>query len=177
MNDETDRLALTIGPTQLPFELIASGSECAMQPVIRIFPEVDILDMAYDSQDTLWMTGSLNKATADKDIFLARLSSTGELMSAQSFGGTADDIAYSLAFDSTGSVWLAGETSSFDVTNSSDALIAQFSSSGSLMKALCWGGEFNDYADALIIGEGDSVIERYFVCKNQLQYLEKPLKF
>ncbi len=160
-NDKTVRLALTLKPTgselQLSFELIASGSSCALQPVIRVFPDVRVFAMAHDAQETLWLAGGITRDAANKDLFLARLSSSGELLSARRFGGVAFDAAYSLAFDSAGAAWLAGETSSFGAVNGSDALIAQFSSMGGLMKALRWGGEFDDSANALTIGANNSI--------------------
>ena len=43
------------------------------------------------------------------DVFVSKIDSSGNLLLAKSFGGTADDVGRSIAFDSTGNIYTTGE--------------------------------------------------------------------
>ena len=96
------------------------------------------------------------------DAFLAKFSSSGELLYATYLGGDGDDEANALAVDAAGNVWVAGGTGSknFPITKNArqknlegnyDVFLAQFSSSGELLYATYLGGDGDDVAHALAV--------------------------
>ena len=119
-----------------------------------------------DSAGGVWVTGytyssdfpvlnaSQSTYGGGEDAFVAHFSSSGTLLSSTYLGGGGDDEGRALAGDSTGGVWVAGETGStdFPVLNAyqsssggdSDAFVSHFSSSGTLLSSTYLGGESSD---------------------------------
>lgn len=112
------------------------------------------------------------------DAFLAKVDPTGsKLLYATYWGGSAPDIAYGLAVDSSGAAYIVGGTSSSDFpvtsgafqttyagpaadptapTPAGDAFIAKFSSSGANVWSTYWGGASADLAYAIALdGSGN----------------------
>ncbi len=161
MTDELNRLAFTIGPegtdVQLPFELVASGSTCSLHPVIRELPNINILDLAHDTQNNLWMAGSIVNQNSMMDMLLLKLSPQGDLLLANKFGSSEDNVARAITIDTQNSIWIVGETKGYGAVNSSDALIAKFSSGGVLSNAFRWGGLTDVYVDAVAVSSNGTV--------------------
>jgi hypothetical protein len=97
-----------------------------------------------------------------KDAFLLKLNpSTGTLVFSTYYGGTGSDSAKALALSSTGSIYIAGETDSWDLpfpagfrrtsNGATDAFVARFTPSGQLDAATYYGGGGNDRARALAL--------------------------
>ena len=79
------------------------------------------------------------------DFLVIKLSSSGTLDWAKTFGGVDDEWAYSIAETPGGDLALAGYTSSFSV-GPADALVFMISSLGDLQWARAVGGGASDYA-------------------------------
>jgi hypothetical protein len=79
------------------------------------------------------------------DFLVIKLSSSGNLDWAKTFGGVDDEWAYSIAGTTAGDLALAGYTSSFSV-GPADALVFRINSSGDLQWARAVGGGASDYA-------------------------------
>jgi fibronectin type 3 domain-containing protein len=98
-------------------------------------------DLAVDAAGDAWVTGYTNSdnfpVTPDAydsvynttDIFLLKYNgNSGDLEYSTFIGGTDYEMAYSLAFDASGDVWLTGETMSSDFPLTSDAIDSQLDS-------------------------------------------------
>ncbi len=161
VNSEYDRLALRVGHRQtsnfISLELVSSGSPCAKHSSVKALTGVTIKDMAYGAQGALWVLGDVQEFGAvGKGIILARFSSEGSLTQALRWGGINDDSGVALATDAQGAVWITVNTKSFGAVGM-DVFLAQFSSGGTLLQALRWGGGNNDRANALAIDAQNSV--------------------
>ncbi len=120
--------------------------------------------IATDKQGNVYMTGetsiSTNIATAGAhqmtnggniDAYLAKFSSTGVLLWATYYGGTAADYGRNVTVDNDGNVYLAGNTASNNniatagahqntLGGSNDAFLAKFNSEGVRQWATYYGG-------------------------------------
>jgi FG-GAP-like repeat/Beta-propeller repeat len=98
-----------------------------------------------------------------EDAFVARLDSTGKVTWATYLGGLGTDVATAVAIDDTGSVYVAGYTSSlrFPTTQGApgtthhggvyDAFVAKLGSSGGLIFSTMLGGSGLDLAQAIAL--------------------------
>ncbi len=110
-----------------------------------------------------------------EDCFVVKLDSSGDLIWAKSFGGTASESIYAMATDSTGSVyyggWFNGTTDLdpgsgiFSVSSAGtwDAYIAKLDSNGNFV----WGGQIGDAGpqyveDMQVNGNGNIYVVGYF---------------
>ncbi|WP_193188552.1 hypothetical protein [Nisaea sediminum] len=110
---------------------------------------------------------NLTSAAGD-DIFIAKYSSSGELVWAKSVGGTSTDQALSITIDSSGNSYLTGKfagTADFDpgpgttnLTGSGfDIFVAKYDSSGNLVWANKAGAGGNDEGVSIAVdGSGNS---------------------
>jgi len=100
--------------------------------------------------------------TSPGAIFLAKFTSSGHLLWATYYGDSDDDESGAIITDSSGNVYMAGQTysdsgiatsSAHQTSNAGngDCFLAKFSPSGSLLWGTYFGGKKNDAADALVI--------------------------
>ena len=120
--------------------------------------------LAADGSGGVWVAGGTDSndfpVTADayqsshsggeKDAFLSRFTSTGDLLYSTYLGGDGDDQGRALAPDGSGGVWVAGwtESTNFPVTadayqssdgGSWDVFVSRFSSTGALLYSTSFG--------------------------------------
>jgi uncharacterized protein (TIGR03437 family) len=113
------------------------------------------------------------------DAFVAKVDPTGsKLLFATYWGGSSSDVAYALAVDAQGSVYIAGGTSSADFPTTAgafqtkyagpaadptapdpagDAFVAKFSSTGAPMWSTYWGGASADVAYAITLDAAGNI--------------------
>lgn len=92
------------------------------------------------------------KSAGDLDVFIAKYDPDGNLLWAQSVGGSGRDITYSIATDKADNVLVAGmfsRTANFSgvqlkAVGGKDAFVAKFTPDGTLAWALSIGGRGND---------------------------------
>ena len=71
--------------------------------------------VAVDSTGNIYLAGSTISSAGDINAYVAKLNPTGTTaIYTTPFPGSSDDLAHAIAVDSTGSVYVAGETSSSD---------------------------------------------------------------
>jgi hypothetical protein len=113
-------------------------------------------------QATFGTTTLTDKGTGD--IFVAKLSATGQWLWAVSAGGTGDDTPYGLALDPSGNAYVAGfyaESATFGTTTltakgGTDAFVAKVSPSGQFAWAVSGGGTSTDAAYSVAVNaQGD----------------------
>jgi len=99
--------------------------------------------------------GYQNFNNGDADAFLAKFSSGGTLLWATFYGGSNEDKGKSVALDSSGNIYLAGETySNSNIATASahqtglggvnDAFLVKFDNNGNLLWGTYYGGDFYD---------------------------------
>ncbi|PYX19082.1 MAG: hypothetical protein DMG82_26530, partial [Acidobacteria bacterium] len=99
------------------------------------------------------------------DAFVTKLNSSGAVQFTTFIGGTGDDAATGVALDSSGNIFMAGNTrsgSSFPPNvahgglGGQDAFVAEFTSGGTLSGVAVLGGAFDDTAEGIAIdGNGN----------------------
>lgn len=96
------------------------------------------------------------------DLVAASLSSSGELVRIERFGGTADDRAILAKPDSAGRIWIVGHSASSGA-GGTDLLLARLDASGSFeAAALTVGGPADDHGTALLpLGGGSLLLAGY----------------
>jgi uncharacterized delta-60 repeat protein len=96
------------------------------------------------------------------DAFVTRFNANGVKQGTQLLGGSGQDFAYSVAVDTSGSVYVVGDTHSTDFDNQaslggSDAFVTKFDADGVKQLTLLWGGSGNDSAYAVTTDADGSV--------------------
>lgn len=97
------------------------------------------------------------------DIFIAKLSSSGNLIWAASMGGVSDELGRSVTTDASGNIYITGffmgtadfdpgpNTADFTTAGTYDAFIVKLNSSGTLVWAKTIGGAFTDMANSIAV--------------------------
>lgn len=143
--------------------------------------------IAVDPQGNIYVTGDTNSAdfptagkalqphiTSTTSVFVTKLSPDGSKILYSTFiGGSADDVGYGIAVDSSGSAYVTGDTSStnFPLEKASqktpgglfDAFVFKLSPDGSkLLYSTYIGGSQGDRGDAIAVdGSGNAYITGY----------------
>lgn len=117
--------------------------------------------------------GLLNGENAgDKDIYIAQISSTGEVEWTQQFGGEGEDKGLSLAVGPDGTVYLSGVTGSTLDTSLGDldGFLATFTSEGEQEWVRQFGSEGWDEATGVDVSDTDLIYVTGFAAGNFGEY-------
>ena len=114
--------------------------------------------------------GTTNLTSAgSNDVFVSKLDSSGNFVWAQSFGGSALDIGFSIAIDSSGNVYTLGvfrDTADFDpgagTTNLTsaginDLFVSKLNSSGALLWVKGFGGSSSESGQSIEVDSSGNV--------------------
>ena len=126
-------------------------------------------DIKFDGTNTLPKYGQ-------NDIFLAKFDSNGNHKWSKSFGGSKDDVAYSVAVDGNNNIYITGgfrsDKISFDNGTSylnnyntdgkSDIFIAKFDLDGNHSLSKSFGGDEDDWGRAITVNNNDIYITGNF---------------
>lgn len=128
------------------------GAEYDQSSAVATDASGNVFVTGYFASDNIQL-GSItlnNNTIGFDDAFIAKYDSSGNIVWAQSFGGTSDDKGYSLATDNIGNVYLSAVFYSPSITigpytftnagNVGDILVVKFSSSGTILWATKEGG-------------------------------------
>jgi len=102
------------------------------------------------------------------DAFLAKFNSAGSLVWATYYGGNGDDFGYCVSTDLSDNIYITGATTTrygmatsgayqTSLAGDTDAFIAKFSGSGSLLWATYFGGKNGDFSNAITIDLSNNV--------------------
>jgi fibronectin type 3 domain-containing protein len=140
-------------------------------------------DVLVDSSDDVWLAGTTDSFTfpvtvdaymdmkpGDCDIYLLKLAGNGStLLYSTYFGGSLDDYAVSITFDSFGNIWGTGATVSgnfpttpnaYDLSHggSTDCIAFQFAKNGStLLYSSYIGGSGQDFGRSILVARNNAV--------------------
>ncbi len=111
-------------------------------------------------------SGALTSAGGD-DAFLAKFTADGQLSWGQSFGNSSNQNINGIALDSTGNIWVAGETAG-DVDfgcgtlsiggGARDVFVVQFDTGGACLQHFGFGGSDNEYCSSIAVDDSNNVI-------------------
>jgi hypothetical protein len=123
--------------------------------------------LALDNSGNLIMTGSFRGtgtfgtgntfgSNGIDDIFISKLDPSGNVIWSKRAGGTDQDVAFSIATDNNGDIYIAGyfrgtitfpgSATTMTSLGGTDALIAKYDGNGNLLWAKSGGGTGNDFA-------------------------------
>jgi hypothetical protein len=128
-------------------------------------------NVAVDAAGDVWLVGGTYSpdfpftagSSVSQEIFIARLSPGGELLSATSLGGRDSDLATTIALDAGGNVYVAGSTLSpdFPVTTSlarpgtrQRVFVAKLDPRGRIVYSTVFGGTRNQHITGLDVDAG-----------------------
>jgi Putative Ig domain/Beta-propeller repeat len=150
--------------------------------------------IAVDTNGNIYTTGTFRGVDTDfdpstggtlpltsnggNDVFVSKLNSSGNIVWAKSFGGSADEQSYSIAVDGSGNVYTTGyfqgTNVDFDPGNGttnltsasvghSDIFVSKLDSSGNLVWAKSFGGSLNDEGRSIAVdGSGNVYTTGFF---------------
>lgn len=152
----------------------------------------EIYNLALDSDGNVIVTGwtdssdfpTLNAYDSSRngisDVFLAKFSSSGELLLSTFLGGSDNEESYDVALDSQNNIILLGYTGSkdfptvnaYDSSHNSkllysdyyDIFLMKFSSTGELIWSTFLGGSQNEVGVSLVVDSQDDVILTGWTC-------------
>jgi hypothetical protein len=123
----------------------------------------------FETTSLVFGTYTITNATGLPDIFVVKYDAAGNVLWAQGFGGSQLDIAYGITADGAGNTYITGIFSSLSVlfgnygvintgTNTPDAFIAKFNSSGVPQWAKEIGGVQDEKGVAVSIEPSGNVV-------------------
>jgi len=119
--------------------------------------------VAVDSSGNAYVTGYSSSFGADHaQIVLVKYSSGGNLLWQKAWGGSGDevvygDVAYGVAVDDSGNVYVTGYTDSFGAGSVDVVLIKFAASGGAMLWQKTWGGTDFDAGRAVAVDESGNV--------------------
>lgn len=115
-----------------------------------------------------WASGGFDTSfNGGRDVFVVKLSSTGDHLWSTYLGGSAEEYGYSIAVDSAGDVLVTGYTESsgwvsggFDTSFSvgPDAFVAKLSATGAHLWSTYLGGSGNDFGNDIAVDTMGNVL-------------------
>jgi len=95
--------------------------------------------VALDSTGNVYVAGYASSGAGGQDFVLLKFDSSGGLLWQKTWGGPSEDRSWSVAVDSSGSIYATGGTASFGA-GGRDVVLLKFDSSGTLLWHRMWGG-------------------------------------
>ena len=101
------------------------------------------LAIAVDSSGNAYVAGYTDVSGVSSEYLIAKYSTSGTIQWQRTLGGGSSDIGYGIAVDSSGNVYVNGQTTSTG-TGSYDFLIAKYNTSGTIQWQRTLGGTGDD---------------------------------
>ena len=127
-------------------------------------------DIAYaiatDVSGNIYITGSTggslpgSTSSGNKDIFLAKTDSSGNTIFVKQFGTNQEDVAYGIAIDTGGNIYITGSTGGDLGTGSAgglDIFLMKFDSSGNRVFTQQFGTNQDDIGYGVVVDNGGNI--------------------
>lgn len=102
-----------------------------------------------DSLDNIYITGyTKNITTLDYDTCLIKYDNSGDQIWNRTWGGSEGDYGFGIAKDSLTSIYITGNTYSYEASGS-EAFLIKYSPLGSIIWNKTWGGSGNEFGKSL----------------------------
>ena len=114
--------------------------------------------IAVDSSSNVYVVGYSDAAggAGSNDLLLVKYNASGVIQWQRSLGGAASDLGSGVAVDSSGNVYVAGQTSS-EGAGAQDLLLAKYSSAGVIQWQRRLGGAATDLGRAIAVDSSANV--------------------
>jgi hypothetical protein len=119
------------------------------------------------STDFPQVRGLQLSSAGGKDVFIAKLDGSGTVVFSSFYGGSGQDCGNAIAVDSSGHIFVAGETDSANLpvkdairsslAGASDAFLLELDSNNLLLFATYVGGRYSDWATAVAVDANGAV--------------------
>lgn len=114
--------------------------------------------LAIDLNGNLVVAGTIQGVVPGlNEVVTLKLDADGNLLWAKSWDGADDDFSYCVTIDSSGNIYVGGETQSFG-GGYTDALLLKYDSSGNLQWARTWGLTEGEYVNAVAIDYNGNLV-------------------
>ncbi|MFX1388043.1 MAG: SBBP repeat-containing protein, partial [Promethearchaeota archaeon] len=114
-------------------------------------------DIALDGSGNIYITGYTKSFGAGNyDAFIAKYDSSGKSLLNITWGTDKGDSGTKIALDSSGNIYMVGETNSFGA-GGSDAFIAKYDSSGKSLLNITWGGRNSDFGKSFFLDDSGNI--------------------
>ena len=121
--------------------------------------------VAIDTSGNIYITGSTGgnlgaTSAGGRDIFLAKFDSSGNRILTQQFGTNQDDVAYGIAMDSSGNIYVTGSTGGdLGATSAGglDIFLTKFDSSGNRIFTQQFGTNQDDIGHGVVVDNSGNI--------------------
>jgi hypothetical protein len=115
----------------------------------KIVANANGFGIAMDSTGNLYATGFTSAATGSWDAITMKFDSVGNVLWQKAIGGTSTDDAYGVAVDSTGNIYVVGDSDRSEMFI--NVLLVKYDTNGNLVWQRTLGGGGNDYGSGIAI--------------------------
>ena len=113
------------------------------------------MDIALDSNDNIYLVGSVENDMGSRRLFLVKYNSLGEFQWNRTWGGSYLDFWYGIALDSYENVFVVGATQNF--TTYTEICLVKFDSTGHYQWNRTWGGNYMDMGYDIVLDSSDNI--------------------
>ena len=112
--------------------------------------------VAVDSSGNVYVTGHTGTTGTDDDVLIVKFNASGTIQWQRKLGGIGYEYGYGIALDSSGNVYIGGQTGSTGA-GQNDFLIAKYNTSGTIQWQRTLGGTGNDSGQAVAVDSSGNV--------------------
>jgi len=113
--------------------------------------------IAVDSSGNVYVAGrTLSQGAGGNDLLVAKYDTSGAIQWQRSLGGANGDLGFGIAVDSSGNVYVVGQTLS-QGAGSNDLLVAKYDTSGAIQWQRSLGGADNDVGNGIAVDSSGNV--------------------